>query len=83
MIVEIIILILAIPIGLLIAYLTRDELLEGRKWFKIIMILGVVGMVWFLLTGVSYLAYTFGFVTILAFVSFIKSKDKKWIERKI
>jgi len=82
MIAEIVLLVLAIPVGLLIAAMTRDELVEGRKWFKVIIIVGVAVGGWFYLTGDKAIAYTCLFGVIVAFVSLIKSKDKKWVKRR-
>ena len=38
MILEILTLVLAFPVGLFIAYLAKDELIMGRKYFKILLI---------------------------------------------
>ena len=76
--IAIIILVLAIPVGFLIAWLCRDELIEGRVWFRILVIVGVLGGLWFYLTGNTVISLTLFFIAIVALVSYIKSSDKKW-----
>jgi len=75
---EILILVVAIPIGYLISYLARDELAQGRKWFKLIVFLSLIlGIVfWFIQAEASYSLF---FLCIVAFVSLWKSYDKKWV----
>ncbi len=70
--------VLGIPAGYLIAWMTRDELVAGRKWFKI-----VIGA--FALTGIVFLiknnlpiVLTSLFAIVVSFISLIKSRDKKW-----
>ena len=43
MILEVLILILAIPTGFLIAWMAKDELIDGQKWFRALIILGLLG----------------------------------------
>ena len=76
---EILILILGIPIGYLIAYSARDELKQGRRWFKLIVFLSLILgiMFWFFNAEISYSLF---FLCILSFVSLWKSTDKKWIK---
>ena len=80
MMIELIILILAIPIGFLIAHLTRDELVIGRIWFKLILVVCAVMGVWFYFKGMVYITLTFLFILIVVLVSLIKSYDKSWIK---
>ena len=54
MLFEIIILVLAFPIGYLIAWMARDELIAGRKWFLILMAIGIVGGVLSFILGFNY-----------------------------
>ena len=79
---EIIILLLAVPVGYLIAYWTRDELVQGRKWFKVLIVLAVLTGICFFLIGEKAMVWTSGFVFISTFVSLVKSRDKKWVGRK-
>jgi len=81
LIIEIILLILAVPAGLLIAYLARDELIQGQKWFKILVIasLALAGLFWMM--NLDYISLTLVFIAIASFVSLVKSKDKKWVRK--
>ena len=83
MILEVIILILAFPVGYLIAYWTRDELIQGRKWFKMIIIASILGGFWFFIIGEDYISLTLIFILISTFISYLKSHDKKWTKKRI
>ena len=83
MVLNIILLILAVPIGFFIAYLARDELLAGRIYFRVLIILSILGIIGFWIYGNPVIALTFGFIGIVALVSFVKSYDKKWTKKKI
>ncbi|OIO80417.1 hypothetical protein AUJ84_03595 [Candidatus Pacearchaeota archaeon CG1_02_32_132] len=78
MILNLLILFLGVPIGLLIAWLARDELKQGRKWFRIMIILSLLGGLWFWLIGRVYISLTWGFIFIIVLVALAKSQDKKW-----
>ena len=82
MIVEIIIILLAIPAGLMLAHAARDELEEGRNWFRILTIasLALAGLFWLL--GYNYITLTLIFIAIVSFISYIKSKDRKFIRKR-
>jgi hypothetical protein len=81
MIVEIIVLLLAIPVGLLVAYNSRDELIDGRKWFTYIFILSLLAGIWFYLIRQDFIMYSSFFISIMTLVSYIKSFDKKWTKK--
>jgi ribose/xylose/arabinose/galactoside ABC-type transport system permease subunit len=83
MIAEIIVLLLAIPAGYFIAAVTGDELVQGRKWFYVIIIAAVFVGGWFYLTGKGYITLTCAFAVIVSFISLVKSKDKKWVKKRI
>ncbi|MFH1290751.1 MAG: hypothetical protein ABIH92_05065 [Nanoarchaeota archaeon] len=84
MLIELVVLILAIPVGFLIAYLANDELVAGRRWFVGIILLSVIVALWFVLTeGESAITWTCTFVIIVAAISLWKSFDKKWTKRRI
>jgi hypothetical protein len=83
MFLEVIVLMLAIPFGYLVAYLSRDELLMGVRYFRIMIIASVLLGVWFWLTGAAYLVWTFGFVFVVSIVGLVKAGDKKWTKSKI
>jgi len=82
MFLEVAILILAIPTGFLIAWLAKDELIQGRKWFKAIIILAIITGAWFFLTDQLIVTWTSAFVIIVSYISLHKSHDKKWTKRK-
>lgn len=82
MIWKLIILALAIPAGYLIAWLARDELMTGRKWFKILIFISAFLFGFFLLGEQIYAAWTALFILIVSFISLIKSWDKRWTKRK-
>ena len=77
MIWEILVLILSIPTGYLIAWLAQDELKEGRKYFRILMIVSLLVGILFWLLGERYIIYTSGFVFIVSLISFMKSNKRK------
>lgn len=73
MIWEIIILALAFPVGYLIAWLGSDELKDGKKWFRVLIIGSLLLGLWFYLTGSVMESWTMGFVFVVSLVSFVKS----------
>lgn len=83
MLLETIILAWGIPAGFLIAWLARDELVDGQKWFKILIILSFILGIWLYLTGFYAGAWTSGFIVIVSLISLVKSRDKKWTKSKI
>jgi uncharacterized membrane protein YccC len=74
MLLQIITLLLAIPAGYLIAYLTPEELKDGEKYFKTIIIISFLAGIWFYLTGHPYVSWTSGFIIIVTFISLNKSR---------
>jgi hypothetical protein len=80
---EILLLVLAIPAGFWIAWLARDELVQGRKWFRILIIVSIIGIIGFWIYGFPYISFTMGFILIVSFISLAKSDDKKWVKRKL
>ncbi|MEK6854658.1 MAG: hypothetical protein AABX73_00360 [Nanoarchaeota archaeon] len=83
MLLEILVLVLAIPIGHLIAWLARDELIAGRKWFKAIIFVSALIGSWFYIAGIKYITFTSLFIIITASISLIKSYDKRWTKRAL
>jgi ABC-type Fe3+ transport system permease subunit len=83
MIVEIILLVLAIPAGFLIAWMARDELIDGRKWFRAIIIASLALAAFFWIFGLVYISLTLVFIAIVSFVSLIKSQDKIWTKKML
>ncbi len=78
---SLILLVLAIPVGLLIANMCKDELIDGRKWFVVLFIVSVLLGVWFFLIGNNVVGYTLIFIAIKSLVSYVKSFDKKWTRK--
>lgn len=71
--IEIGLLALAIPVGWLIAYLTKEELKDGRFWFRVICDVSLVLAALFLILKIDYLALTFFFIFISTAVSIWKA----------
>ena len=83
MLIEIILLLLAFPIGYFIAWLANDELIAGRKWFiAIICLFSAIGIS-SLFIGTYYVTLTSLFIVIMSSVSLIKSKDSKFTKKRI
>ena len=83
MLIKITILLLAIPIGYLIAWLAKDELILGRKWFKLIILTSIIlGIVYYFI-GNFIIMLTNLFIAILGVVSLMKSYDKRLTKSKI
>ncbi len=79
---SLILLILAVPSGFLIAWLCRDELVAGKRWFKILVALGLLTFILFFFLGNYAIALSGLFISIVSLVSFIKSRDKKWTKKR-
>ncbi len=77
MIIEIIILFLAVPVGILIARLTRDEMKDGRKYFQIIEFISIIGAIVFSFLRLPYISYTFGFILIVSIISSQRAKKTR------
>ncbi len=76
MILDFVLLVLAIPVGFLIAWLTRDELIQGRRYLQTLIGLCFVLIIIFLNNEVFVL--TLGFMSIVGWISYLKSFDSKW-----
>ncbi|HLC53407.1 MAG TPA: hypothetical protein VJK03_02590 [Candidatus Nanoarchaeia archaeon] len=82
MIIELIILALAIPVGFLIAWQARDELLEGRKWFIVLIACSfLVGLAAFIKEEIA-IGLTCSFMFIVSLISYWKSFDKGWAKKR-
>lgn len=53
---------LGFPIGEILASLTKEELKEGRAWFKLIIVSGIIGSVASIITSNDVLFFTFLFI---------------------
>jgi hypothetical protein len=56
---------LGIPIGNLLAKVTKEELKSGRKYFKILIILSLIGAIAFLILGNDVLLFSLLFIAIV------------------
>lgn len=74
MIIEIILLIAAVPIGLFIARLAKDELKDGSRWFRLLVSISLSLSILSLLFGKPYQTLTLIFIAIVSFLSFTRSK---------
>ncbi len=77
-----IVLLLSIPSGFLVAWLARDELIEGKKYFELLFTVSFALIFFFL--EYEYIVVSLGFITISAWISLLKSYDNKWaVKRKV
>jgi hypothetical protein len=65
-------LILGFPIGNLLAKLTKEELKEGKKYFKILILFSLTSAVVFLILGNDALLFAFLFIAIVTSRSLVK-----------
>ena len=82
MILEILILVLAVPTGFMIARLASDELVAGRKYFMILVVFSAIGVIWTWFAGQNPVALSLGFLLIITLVGLIKGRDKSWTKRR-
>jgi len=77
---NIFLLITAIPVGYFLAWLCKDELVDGRKWFKIILVCLFVCLVLFLIFFRNMNAIlSVSYMIIVTFIAFMKGQDKKFV----
>ena len=60
------ILLLGFPIGSYLSKKTRSELKAGQKWFRLIVIVGLIGGIISLILGNDFLLFLFFFIAIVA-----------------
>ena len=77
LLVGIIILILAFPLGSLLAKATKEELSSGRMWFKLIMIISFISSGVSLIIRNDVLFFSFLFIAIVTSRSLVKKGVKK------
>ena len=73
----------AIPVGWFLAWLTKDELVSGRKWFRIIfyvlvIVLVVVVLVW----KDTPTSMALGYMILVTAMSLFLGKNKKFVKKK-
>jgi hypothetical protein len=76
MLLEVTILTLAIPAGLLLAHLAQDELTQGKPYFRAIIIASILGIIWFWLTNKLTISLTLAFLGIISTIALIKSNGR-------
>lgn len=81
LILSIVIIVLAIPVGYLLAYLCKDELVKGRKWFRHLITSSIILSAASFFYGFPEFSITFLFILIVSWISYVKSVDKKWLKR--
>jgi len=72
LIIGISVLLLGIPLGSLLAKSTKEELSQGQKWFKLIIIASFLGSIASLIIRNDVLFFSFLFVSIVTSRSFKK-----------
>jgi NADH:ubiquinone oxidoreductase subunit 4 (subunit M) len=79
LIIGVFVLILGIPIGNLIALWTKDELDSGQKYFRILVLIGLIGGLVGLILGNDVFLFTMFFIAIVTSRSVrrLRKKEKK------
>jgi len=76
---HLIILITAVPVGWFLAKLSKEELVPGKRWFKVIIYsLIIIGLVFFLSYRDMPILLALAYMAIITYMSVYKSKDKKF-----
>ncbi|MBI3623289.1 hypothetical protein HY212_04400 [Candidatus Pacearchaeota archaeon] len=73
----ILVLALGVPIGNYLAKLTKEELKSGQMWFKLIIILSIVGAVLALVFRDDVLLFTLPFIAIITSRSLVTKTKKR------
>lgn len=68
---------LGVPLGNYLASITKEELKQGRVWFKLIIILSLAGALLGLIFRNDILLFTFLFIAIVTSRSLTVKKRKK------
>ncbi len=77
-----ILLLLGIPIGDILAKVTKEELEQGKKWFKLLIIASLILSVIFLILKKDDLFFTMLFIAIVTSRSLNIRKENKKISRR-
>ncbi len=77
LIIGILVLALGFPIGNFLAKKTKEELKAGQKWFRLIILLGLVGGGIGLIIGNDVLMFSFFFIAIVTSRSLKRSRITK------
>ena len=65
LIIGFVLLVLGIPIGNVLAKMTKEELKSGKKWFKLLIMLSLIGALVFLILCNDALLFTFLVIAIV------------------
>ena len=65
LIIGVLLLISGIPIGNILARMTKEELKPGKKWFKILIIISLIGAIISLIIGNDVFMFSFLFIAIV------------------
>ena len=76
LLIGIIVLILGIPIGNFLAKYTKEELKDGRRWFILLIFIGLIGGIVGLIIGNDAIMFSFLFIAIVTGRS-LKRKGKR------
>ncbi len=74
LLIGVVVLILGVPIGLYLAKITKEELKDGRRWFKLIVFLGLIGGFIGLIINNDVILFTFFFIAIVTSMSLKRKK---------
>jgi uncharacterized membrane protein YhaH (DUF805 family) len=77
LLIGIVILLLAIPIGNILTKNTKEELKDGRKWFLLLIIFSLIGAVLNLIFLNDVLLFTFLFIAIVTSRGLMRKGKKK------
>ena len=72
--IAILVLILGIPIGNFLAKKTKEELKSGQVWFKLIIIVGLIGAILSLIFSADVLLFSFLFIIVVTSRCLMKKK---------
>lgn len=78
---NVILLILAIPTGFIISWYARDELIQGRRWFISLLIAGILVFIISFINDEYAILYSSAFISVISIISYAKSFDKRWTSK--
>ncbi len=70
------VLVLGYPLGKFLAHLTKEELVAGQCWFKLIILFSIIGAIIGLILNIDALFFSFLFFAIVTSAS-LKRKHEK------
>ncbi|HLD38057.1 MAG TPA: hypothetical protein VJA20_01305 [Candidatus Nanoarchaeia archaeon] len=73
----VIVLILGIPIGNILAKYTKEELKDGRKWFNLLIFIGLIGGLVGAIIQNDSLMFSFLFIAVVTSRATLREKLKK------